>query len=299
MRGSVLLWDEGQEQLQVRVTRGRTFEGLAVTELREQCCRTFALGEGIAGRVFESGQAEVVHQIGRDPGFVGQLIGVQSMICTPLRVEGETLGVLCLVKGEGQVGFLDSDLHLVGALANQAAMALYKTRLHELATRDGLTRMLTRRFFMRRLKDELKRAQRFERPVALVLIDVDRFKQINDSRGHLVGDAVLQAVSSLLRANIRDEIDVLGRYGGDEFALILPETDAEGARVVSERLLDKVRDLVIHCQGGSARVTLSMGVAAWPEGGQDCLSLLQSADEALYVVKERGRDGVAVYQEGP
>lgn len=299
MRGSVLLWDESQELLSVRVTRGFTHDGLLLEDREGLCCRTFTRGEGIAGRVFDGGQAEVIHQITREPGFVGQLLGVQSMICAPLRVEGETLGVLCLVKGEGELGFADSDLHLVGALANQAAMALYKTRLHELATRDGLTRMLTRRFFMRRLQDELKRAQRFDRPVSLVLIDVDRFKQINDTRGHLVGDAVLQAISSLLRANIRDEIDVLGRYGGDEFALILPETDAEGARVVALRLLERVRELVVHAQGVRESVTLSMGVATWPEHGEDGLSLLQSADEALYMVKGRGRNDVAIYQEGP
>jgi diguanylate cyclase (GGDEF)-like protein len=289
-RGSVLLWDEGQEQLSVQASYG------AVVGAQDACARSFLRGEGVAGQVFQSGEARLVSCAAQEPDFVGEVRDVGAMICAPLRVEGEVLGVLSLARGSEEGAFSASELPMVSALANQAALAIYKTRLHELATRDGLTRMLTRRFFMRRFADELKRARRFERPMSVLLVDVDRFKQINDTRGHLVGDAVLQAVSAVLRANIRDEIDVLGRYGGDEFALILPETDLEGARAVASRLLERVRGLQVG-QGVEGGVTLSIGVSCWPQHGGDAEALIQSADEALYLVKRRGRDGVATQDE--
>jgi diguanylate cyclase (GGDEF)-like protein len=165
-------------------------------------------------------------------------------------------------------------------------------RLGELSFKDELTRLYNRRFFTARLEEEVARQRRFDHPLALVLLDVDGFKAINDDLGHAAGDATLRGIAELLLKHSRG-IDVIGRYGGDELAVLLVESAKAGARQYAERVR---RLLAAYPFAHGRRITASFGVAALPEDGlRSADALLQAADEALYAAKRAGKDQVALY----
>jgi diguanylate cyclase (GGDEF)-like protein len=165
--------------------------------------------------------------------------------------------------------------------------------LHGLATHDDLTGLLNRREMERVLTDELERAERYNRPLSLVLIDLDHFKRVNDSHGHQVGDLVLRHLASLLTGQTR-AVDHVARYGGEEFALIEVETDAPGALLSAERIRAGLEGSPCPVPGleGGLSITLSAGVATYPQHGLAAESLLRAADRALYEAKARGRNRV-------
>jgi diguanylate cyclase (GGDEF)-like protein len=187
----------------------------------------------------------------------------------------------------------------LGALAarnhwSQAeAQAALSSTLAELATLDHLTGCLNRRAFDSRLAAEVDEARRLGRGLSVLIIDVDHFKQVNDGHGHLVGDQILSGVSGALRDACRAR-DIVGRIGGDEFALILPDTTGEMAVALGERLRAAARDLNLP-----VAITLSIGAAQLTRGVDTSLRLLQAADLALYDVKSAGRDAVALHREPP
>jgi diguanylate cyclase (GGDEF)-like protein len=180
-------------------------------------------------------------------------------------------------------------------LALQAAEALVRTRLYEqmerLATTDGLTGLLNRRTFNAQLTARLREAQRYRRPLSLLLLDIDHFKKVNDTYGHPAGDSVLRGVAQLAQKQAR-ETDLVARYGGEEMALVLPETDARGAMVIAERIRATVAAAQHPTEQGALKVTLSVGVATWPGAGEDAAGLIESADRALYRAKQGGRNRV-------
>lgn len=174
--------------------------------------------------------------------------------------------------------------------------ALYQMRLAEGALQDPLTGLYNRRHLDERLASELAAAQRHARPLALLMIDIDFFKQVNDDRGHLAGDEALKMVAFVLRGAVRKE-DVLARYGGEEFVVIARETPPEGARALAERIRRAVEKSRFAWQGGELGVTVSVGVTvavAIPEyvPGRTERELVESADRALYLAKQQGRNRV-------
>lgn len=168
-------------------------------------------------------------------------------------------------------------------------MAGAMARLREMAIHDKLTGALNRREFDRRLQDEWQRSVRFQRPLALVMLDLDRFKPINDTHGHLVGDEVLRHVTALLTAQVR-EVDCLARYGGDEFALILVETDRPAAHGIANRLcaLVAANPCVLPANQLTIPIEISGGVASGKPGSSSPVELLAAADGALYAAKRQG-----------
>lgn len=174
--------------------------------------------------------------------------------------------------------------------ANQAALEAF-------ATHDGLTGLYNHRTFYKLLEDELARAQRFNRPVALLLLDIDHFKRVNDTYGHLAGDAVLRGLSELLRREAR-AIDRVCRYGGEEITVILPETDPDAAANFAERLRAAVEAQPFDANSEPIRITVSIGVASWPAQA-DSETLVAGADTALYAAKEGGRNRVVRYEPAP
>jgi len=171
-----------------------------------------------------------------------------------------------------------------------------KDRLEKLAVRDELTGLYNYRYLHTRLGEEFKRAERYRDPLACVVVDVDDFKGVNDRYGHQAGDAVLSQLASRLLETVR-EIDVVARYGGDEFLMILPSTHFTGALTVADRCWRRVSKSPYQYDGVSFRVTVSVGVALYPS--RDVTSkdeLLKAADKALYQSKEDGRDGICVFQ---
>jgi diguanylate cyclase (GGDEF)-like protein len=168
-----------------------------------------------------------------------------------------------------------------------------RIRLRRLADTDPLTSLYNQRYLRKNLAKELERAKRFDHPLSVIMLDLDRFKEINDTWGHPAGDAILQQLGALFMQSVR-RIDFATRYGGEEFVIVLPETDLSGAMVVTRRLRDRVeRHRFLDPDGQPLdRVTISAGVAIYPEGGIDCESLIETADRRLYAAKEAGRNRI-------
>ena len=217
----------------------------------------------------------------------------QARMVAPLRMYGETLGVL-VVESHHPSPFGVHDTRLVEGIAGQAASALEHARLNALANFDGLTGLYCRRYFDTRLLEEIERARRFDSSFCLVLLDIDNFKKLNDTRGHLAGDRALREVARLASAQLRN-VDLAARYGGEELVFLLPRTSLTEAHVVAERIREAVGSHVLHDVG---RVTVSIGVAAYADNGAttalNALDVLGRSDTALYRAKARGKDRVEV-----
>ena len=188
----------------------------------------------------------------------------------------------------------DGTLMLEGIVLDISDRKALETELEEMATRDPLTGLFNRREFARVLNEELERANRYERPMALLWIDFDRFKDINDTWGHAAGDAVLCDVSQTLLDSVRS-VDTVGRIGGEEFVVVLPELDEEAAREAAERLRVRVREQPVRLESGhDVNLTISIGVAVYPDHGHCADALCAAADKAMYRAKNEGRDCVAM-----
>jgi diguanylate cyclase (GGDEF)-like protein len=191
-------------------------------------------------------------------------------------------------------GFDDSDLATIRTFAAQATVAVDNVLLHEEAQRlsitDGLTGLWNYRYFTMNVTKEIERASRFGRPLALLMLDLDHFKAVNDNFGHQRGDAVLVELAGRIRAEARD-VDTVARYGGEEIVVVLPETDEAGARQAAERFCSAVRRRPFGEPGSPPiRLTISAGVAVYPTNGSSASALLAAADAALYESKRAGRD---------
>jgi diguanylate cyclase (GGDEF)-like protein len=212
-----------------------------------------------------------------------------------MMAQSEALGVLHLSQPRN-VAMTEAKQRLAATMAEHIAMALSNLKLHETlrsqSIRDPLTGLFNRRFMEESLELELRRAARNQRPLGVIMIDLDQFKHFNDTYGHEAGDTLLRELGTLLQSNIRGE-DIACRYGGEEFTLILPEGNAEVTLQRAAALRDAVRHLdVQHKNQPLGRITASMGVAVFPEHGRTGPALLQAADAALYRSKDLGRDRV-------
>jgi diguanylate cyclase (GGDEF)-like protein len=190
--------------------------------------------------------------------------------------------------------FTEPERELFHYLAGQASVSLENVGLHEAVVRqavtDDLTGLANRRAFDETVTTEVERSRRFDQPVALVMVDIDDFKLVNDRYGHLLGDEVLKRVADVLRASGR-EIDVPARYGGEELAMVLPGTDLQGAYNLAERIRRGIADLRIPVPGGGfLQVTASLGAAVRPGSADDVVELVRAADQALYDAKRSGKN---------
>lgn len=222
--------------------------------------------------------------------------------CIPLTAQSETLGLLHIesqslpqIAGENRI---TSKERLATAMAEQIALALanlkLRERLRNQSIRDPLTALFNRRYLEETLERELRRSVRHGRPLTVIMLDLDHFKTFNDSFGHAAGDAVLQAAGDLLQTFLRKE-DIACRYGGEELAIVLPEASLEFAGQRADELRKAFKNLRTQFKDQSLGVvTVSMGVASYPEHGSTGNDLLRAADAALYLAKERGRDRVVV-----
>lgn len=233
-----------------------------------------------------------------DPAEVALLTrdGNRMLVMLPLVAKGQSIGLVELFS-RTFVTWTDERLELARTMANEAAMALENARLYEdarkLADRDPLTGFFNHRFLHERLGEEVVRAQRARRPLSVLMLDLDDFKLVNDTFGHLFGDRVLTFAAELIRSSLRLS-DVGARYGGDEFAVILPETDADDARHTAERIVEAFRDHpFVGEQRGPVPIAASIGVATYPADGRTATELIAAADAALYAVKRAGGHGAA------
>jgi len=188
----------------------------------------------------------------------------------------------------------DGTLVLEGIVLDISDRKELENELAEMATRDPLTGLFNRREMSKVLEDEVERAQRYQRPMAVLWIDFDHFKDINDTYGHAAGDSVLRSISRLLLGSVRS-VDFVGRFGGEEFVIVLPEMDLDEARDTAERLRRKVAEQPQPLgDGKTVPLTISVGVSVYPEHGQNAVALCAAADKAMYLAKDRGRNCVAM-----
>ena len=255
-----------------------------------------ALGQGFTSWVVEAKRPLLVHDllVDRDSIPCAPVIlssGIRSIMSTPLIFNGETIGVLC-VESPRPGAYSVDHLSVFTTIAQQAAVALENARNFQMATVDQLTRLYLRDFFFRKLSEEQARARRYGSTFTVLMLDLDSFKEINDRMGHLAGDRYLQKVGEVIRETMR-AADIPCRYGGEEFCVLLPETDLDGATRIAERIRTRVSNLEVRIGDGVLKATISVGIAAYPADYPGTIQgFLEKADQALYLAKQSGRDRV-------
>jgi len=253
-------------------------------------------GKGIAGWVAKHRQPLIVNNAREDPRFLSEIDAdtrfvTRSILCAPLVSRGRTIGVIEMLNHESESGFTEQELELVQVLVNPAAVAIENAYLFQraqiLAIQDDLTKLFNSRYLDERLGIELERARRMASAVTLLFLDLDGFKAVNDSYGHLVGSHALIEIADIIRTICR-AADIAGRYGGDEFMLILPDTPREQGREQAERIRDAIAAYRVH----DIKMTASIGVACFPDDGEGKVQLMRAADKAMYAVKDKGKNGI-------
>ncbi len=221
-----------------------------------------------------------------------QLRGIQALKIFPLRSGDRVLGTL-VAASRRKGAFEDEAVRMVEVVAMQVAQAVQRAQLfaevERMATTDGLTDLVNHRHFQALLDERLAAARRYGKPLSFVLCDIDHFKSVNDGHGHPAGDAILRGIAALLAVQAR-ETDIVARYGGEEFALVLPETDAAAAAVLAERIRAAVEARPFPIDRGTLRITLSLGIATFPDAADGKQPLIDRADAALYAAKRAGRN---------
>jgi diguanylate cyclase (GGDEF)-like protein len=248
--------------------------------------------------VMARGTSLVIKDLEKDFRFRGldmQSVKGRSFHLSPLlSTQGQVTGLVRVESSEREA-MDQEDGRLMESLVVLASLAFENAKLYretqDLAVTDGLTKLLLRRVLLERLDQELVRSTDKGGQTALVLLDIDHFKSVNDTYGHPAGDAVLREVAARVKGSVRD-VDVCGRYGGEEFVVLLPQTPLEGALLVAERIREAVKSRAFELRGDARIITVSLGVAVFPAHGGNGRALIEAADAALYRAKEAGRDRV-------
>jgi len=292
-RSSLMLIEEQTQTLRIGAAIGVPHEIIDSTRV--------PVGSRIAGLVAETGRAILANHhttvpaggIANDPSQYDS----SSFLSVPLSIRGRVVGVLNLSNKMPDPEFTRTDEEVASLLGSHAAVAIENASLYsnlmELAATDGLTGLYNHQHFFAQLRASVNFARRTRQPLAVVLLDIDHFKRVNDTHGHAQGDKVLRAMSAIVRRTARAE-DVAARYGGEEFAVILPNTTANGAVLLGERIRARVAALHFEHRGQVFQLTISAGVADLADDIGTRV-LVDRADRALYRSKRDGRDRLSVF----
>lgn len=280
------LLDYGTKEVEIKAEAGTTAHAMG---------KRIPLGTGILGRVARTGERALVQN-----ALPGNLTGIlpdsRAVLCIPITYGDSLLGVLN-IESRDETAFSPQDVLILNTLADLLSTALHNAfvfqKLQQQSITDGLTGIKTRRFFWEALSAEWKRASRSGRPFSVVLIDLDKFKEVNDTMGHFEGDLVLARVGRLLEQKSRQS-NVVARYGGDEFIVLMPETGAEQAQVLAERLRQWLASDPMLAEH---KITGSFGVASFPMHGFSIEDIIRVADAGMYVSKRSGGNSVSTAQE--
>lgn len=296
---SLLMLDEATQELYFEIAIGAGAHKLKDVRLK--------LGEGIAGWVAQHGEPVLIEDVKRDPRFSRRFdeltqMDTRSVVCVPIRGREKILGVIELVNCLGRESFRREDIPILKSLADYAAIALenarYVQRIQELTITDDCTALYNARHLNFVLDAEIYRSTRYNYEFSVIFLDLDHFKQVNDTRGHLVGSKLLWMIGDIIKGHLR-LIDYAFRYGGDEFVVLLPQTAKKNSLMVVRRLKDLLNSKVFFTDEGlNIKVTASFGVASFPNDGRTRKELLRMADEAMYLVKNTTRNGIAMAGEG-
>ncbi len=291
---SLLLIDPETEGLTFKVVVGEDAGKLVGTKL--------ASGEGIAGWVAKEQKPLLVPDVSKDSRFSPKVdrltkFNTHSVVCVPLVARGHCHGVIELINNINESSFSEEDLLLLTTMGDYTAIALenavFIQKVEELTITDDLTGLYNSRFLQGRVDYEVKRAKRFDYDLSMIFLDLDLFKNVNDIHGHLMGSKLLKEVAELLIHKTRNT-DMVCRYGGDEFIILMPETSKKNALYVANKLRNAVKkqEFLVD-EGIKYRLTSSFGVASFPVDAKSKDELIQMADKAMYRIKNRDRDGVA------
>jgi diguanylate cyclase (GGDEF)-like protein len=289
---SMLMVDEQRQELTFELALGGKGDEMSAFRVK--------MGEGIAGWVAQSGEPAIINDVRKDPRFARRFdsatrFETRSVLCVPLISRGRTIGVVQVINRlHGR--FTRADLELLLTLVEPCAIAIENAilfqRAEQLTITDDLTKLFNSRYMNLYIGREIKRCKRHGIPLSVIFLDLDGFKRINDQYGHLAGSATLTEVGGILTLCVR-ESDILARYGGDEFVAVLPETPPSGALVIAERIRKSIEDHVfLKPQGLAARISASVGIACYPDHALTPEALIQKADQAMYRVKERDKNGI-------
>ncbi|HSM07996.1 MAG TPA: sensor domain-containing diguanylate cyclase [Gemmatimonadota bacterium] len=262
------------------------------------------VGRGVTGRCAETRQTQLVRDLLEPDAqhYIPGIPGARSELALPMVVEGKTVGVLNAESVEPDA-FDEASIQTLKLIAHQAAAVIRGGQLldetRRLAITDGLTGLHNRRHFMRQLDEAVRRAGRYQETMALIMLDLDLFKDVNDRFGHQVGDRVLELLATALRDSVR-ESDQAARLGGEEFALLLLRCDRDLAIAIADRVRERIRHLALEgIPESDIDLSASVGIAFFPEDGQDPKTLMRAADDALYAAKRSGRDRVVLAEAVP
>ena len=295
---SLLMVDEEKSELYFAIAIGSASEALKNVRLK--------VGEGIAGHVAKFGEKLIVPDVRKDKRFTKRIddltqMETQSIICVPLKSKLRVLGVIQLVNVEMK-SFSHEEEFFLQALCDYAAIAIENARsvekIQELTITDDCTGLYNARHLYKTLEQEVYRSSRFGYEFSVLFIDLDHFKQVNDTHGHLIGSKLLAEIGYLIKAQLR-LIDFAFRYGGDEFVVLLPQTGKDSALVVAKRLRDSMRaSAFCKDEGLNLNVRASMGLATFPHDAKTPHDIIRQADEMMYMVKNSTRDNIGIAQRG-
>ncbi|MBN1575798.1 MAG: diguanylate cyclase [Chitinispirillaceae bacterium] len=269
---------------------------------------TFPINAGLYSFVFQKRKSITIGDfqqcVDRYYRFVPNEINnpaIRSLIIFPIIDDEQRCRGLFSIESEEPNVFLADVEQVLATLIENASVAFIRAilyqRMERLATTDGLTELNNHRHFQELLAREIERSRRYKRPLALLIMDIDHFKTFNDTYGHPVGDLVLKEIAMCIRKSIRIN-DIPARYGGEEFVVIIPETSEKGAITTAERIRSTIEQHTIISLDRRLKVTISVGCSAYPENAPSQQALIDTADKALYVAKENGRNRVVLYREG-
>ena len=295
---SLLMVDEEKYELFFAIAVGDAAEMLKTVRLR--------IGEGIAGWVAQKGEPMIVPDVSSDARFTRRVddltnLQTQSIICLPLIARHRVLGVIQLIN-VGPEAFGEAELFFLRSLCDFAAIAIDNARsverIQELTVTDDCTGLFNARHLYKTLDSEVYRSARFGYEFSVIFLDLDRFKQVNDTNGHLVGSKLLREVGQLIKQHLR-LIDYAFRYGGDEFVILLPQTTKEQATIACRRILEVMRaHRFLKEEGLNLALRASFGLATYPSDASSAHELIRQADEMMYLVKGSTRDNIAVARQG-
>lgn len=290
--GSIALYDEADRQVTLAA-----HAGLSAKLVEKECWRVKE--GGLTHKILTEGELFIVEDTEKADFFNNPLAlkeGIRSLIAVPLKIGAKIVGILYVDDFKART-FPDYRLNLLKVFSSFAAMCIDNARLHfrtrKLACTDGLTGLYNHRQFKEFFEREMSRATRLTQPLSLAMMDVDNFKQFNDEYGHAIGDQVLVTVADLINEHLRNA-DLPCRYGGEEFAIILPDTEQSEAIIVAERLREMIEKESMKGLPEDVKrgITVSIGLATFPRDGRKMEFLLKIADDLLYGAKKLGKNKV-------
>lgn len=292
---SLLLRDEETGELEFAVVVSEIAEKLKGVRVPR--------GHGVVGWVAEQGEAVIIPDVSCDKRFATEFdksfsFTTRSLACVPLKCQNRVFGVIELINSLEEREFNQFDMQVLTTIADFAAIAISNeraiARIKLLVITDDLTGLYNARYIFDQVAYEVERAKRYATPLSLVFFDLDKFKNVNDTHGHLVGSGLLAEVGALVRKQIRCT-DKGARYGGDEFVVLLPQTDKTGALTFARKLHRAIQGETFTAQSSMAlNITGSFGVATYPDDAGSSSELVIAADKAMYRAKDLGRNGVCV-----